>query len=57
MAYLTIGFSTVERVEDPCTAKEKVLTEKEMKYLEELYSPTWLSVKVNLIKGFWCSIH
>jgi hypothetical protein len=40
MAYLTIGFSTVERVEDPCTAKEKVLTEKEMKYLEELYSPT-----------------
>lgn len=38
-----IGFSTPERIEQAITAKGKVLTEEEEKYLEELYEPKAIS--------------
>jgi aryl-alcohol dehydrogenase-like predicted oxidoreductase len=34
-----IGFSSVERLEEAITARGKVLTDEEEKYLEELYQP------------------
>ncbi|KAK3503463.1 NADP-dependent oxidoreductase domain-containing protein [Neurospora crassa] len=34
-----IGFSSVERLEEAITARGKVLTEEEEKYLEEMYKP------------------
>jgi aryl-alcohol dehydrogenase-like predicted oxidoreductase len=34
-----IGFSSVDRLEDALGAKDKVLTDEEEKYLEELYQP------------------
>lgn len=34
-----IGFSSVERLEEAISARGKVLTEEEEKYLEELYKP------------------
>lgn len=34
-----IGFSKLERLEEAIAARGKVLTEKEEKYLEELYQP------------------
>jgi aryl-alcohol dehydrogenase-like predicted oxidoreductase len=34
-----IGFSSVARMEEAISARGKVLTEEEEKYLEELYQP------------------
>lgn len=34
-----IGFSKVERLDEAISARGKVLTEEEEKYLEELYQP------------------
>jgi aryl-alcohol dehydrogenase-like predicted oxidoreductase len=34
-----IGFSSLERIEQAITARGKILTEEEEKYLEELYQP------------------
>lgn len=38
-----IGFSNTDRIDQAVTAKGKVLTEEEIKYLEELYEPKKIS--------------
>jgi len=34
-----IGFSSIERIDEAIAAKGKILTEEEIKYLEEPYQP------------------
>ncbi len=38
-----IGFSKVERLDEAITARGKVLSDEEEKYLEELYQPKAIS--------------
>ena len=34
-----IGFSSIERMDEAIESKDKILTDEEEKYLEELYQP------------------